>query len=72
MKIGTEATLIFHQIFIGSSNDETKFPHKLLLTNVKVSKLRQAFANHSSANVKLSKTQLQSSNRKIKRILQFP
>ena len=30
----------------------------MLLTNTQVSKLRQAFANGSSANVKLSKTQL--------------
>ena len=35
---------------------ETNFPHKLLLTNRKVSNLRKAFANHLSANIKLSKT----------------
>ena len=34
------------------------FPHKLLLTNTQVSKLRKAFANNFSANIKLSKTQL--------------
>ena len=43
---------------IGDSNDESNFPHKLLLTNTKVSKLRKAFANGSSDNIKLSKTQL--------------
>ena len=32
---------------------------KLLLTNTHVSRLRKAFANNSSANIKLSKTQLQ-------------
>ena len=42
----------------GDSNDENNFPHKLLLTNTQVSKLRKAFANSSSANVILSKTQL--------------
>ena len=31
---------------------------KLLLTNTQDSKLRRAFANNSSANIKLSKTQL--------------
>ena len=31
---------------------------KLLLTNAQVSKLLKAFANHFSANIKLSKTQL--------------
>ena len=43
---------------IGSSNDETNFPHKLLLTDTKVSKICKAFANGSSANIKFSKTQL--------------
>ena len=38
-------------------DDETIFPHKLL-TNRQVSNLRKAFANHSSADTKLSKTQL--------------
>ena len=39
-------------------DNENKFPHKLLLTNAQVSNLRQAFTNNSSANIKLSKTQL--------------
>ena len=39
-------------------DDETDFPHKLLLTNRQVSNLCQAFENHSSADIKLSKTQL--------------
>ena len=39
-------------------DNETNFPHKLLLTNKQVSNLRKAFANHSSADIKLSKTQL--------------
>ena len=43
---------------VGNPNDEKNFPHKLLLTNTQVLKLRKAFANNSSANTKLSKTQL--------------
>ena len=43
---------------IGNCNDETNFPHKLLLTNAQVLKLRKALANNSSTNIKLSKTQL--------------
>ena len=39
-------------------DNETNFPHKLLLTNRQVSNLRKAFANHLSADIKLSKTQL--------------
>ena len=42
----------------GELNDENNFPHKLLLTNTQFSKLCKAFANGSSANIKLSKTQL--------------
>ena len=38
--------------------DENNFPHKLLSTNTQVSRLLKAFANGSSANIKLSKTQL--------------
>ena len=39
-------------------NNETNFPHMLLLTNRQVSDLRKAFTNHLSADIKLSKTQL--------------
>ena len=42
----------------GNSNGETNFPHNLLLGDTQVSRLRKAFANGSSANIKLSKTQL--------------
>ena len=42
---------------IGISNDETNFPHKLLLTDKQVSKIGKAFAKGSSANTKSSKTQ---------------
>ena len=43
---------------IGNSDDETNFPHKLLLTNRKVANLCKAFANHTSTDIKLSKAQL--------------
>ena len=39
-------------------DNETNFPHKLLLTNRQVSNLRQSFANYLSTDIKLSKTQL--------------
>ena len=42
---------------VGDSNDENNFLQKFLLTNTQFSKLRKAFANNSSANIKLSKTQ---------------
>ena len=39
-------------------NNETNFPHELLLTDKQVSSLRKSFANNLSADIKLSKTQL--------------
>ena len=39
-------------------DNETNFPHKLLLTNRQVANLCKAFANHLSTDIKLSKTQL--------------
>ena len=58
IKNGTEVTLKLSSNVVGDSNDENNFPQKLLLTDTQVSKLRKAFANNSSANIKLSKTQL--------------
>ena len=43
---------------VGDPNDKTNFSHKLLSTNAQVLRPRKAFANNSSANIKLSKTQL--------------
>ena len=46
---------------VGNSNDNTNFPHELLLTNRQVENIRKAFANHLSTDIKLSKTQLSKS-----------
>ena len=54
IKNGTEVTL---SNVVGDSNDENYFLHRLLITNAQVSKLREVFANGSSANIKISKTQ---------------
>ena len=43
---------------IGNSDDEINFPHKLLLTNRQVANLCKAFANYTSVDIKVSKTQL--------------
>ena len=43
---------------IGNLDDETNFPHKLLSTNRQFANLRKAFANYTSTDIKLSKTQL--------------
>ena len=39
--------------------DGNNFPHRLLITNAQVSKLRKAFENGLSSNIKLSETHLQ-------------
>ena len=43
---------------VGNSNDNTNFPHELSLNNRHVQNIRKAFAKNTSANIKLSKTQL--------------
>ena len=52
---------------IGDSNGEANFLHKLLLNGRKVSRVRKAFMNNSSANIALSKTQLSTIRRISKR-----
>ena len=43
---------------VGNSNDNTNFPHELLLTNRQVANIRKAIAKNTSTDIKLSKTQL--------------
>ena len=56
IKNESEVVLRLSSNMIG--DDETNFLHKLLLTNRQVAILRKAFANKSSTDIKLSKTQL--------------
>ena len=57
-KNGTKETLNLSSNVVSDSNDETNFRHKLSLTDTQVLRPVKAFANGSSANIKLSKTQL--------------
>ena len=58
-KNGTEVTFFkISSNAFDDSNDENSFLHKLLLANTQILKLRKAFANGLSANIKSSKTQL--------------
>ena len=43
---------------VGNSNDNTNFPHKLLLTDRQVANIRKDFANNLSTDVKFSRTHL--------------
>ena len=56
MKNGTEVTFKLSSNVADDSNDENSFPHELLFSYYRVSKLCKAFTNNSSANIKLSKT----------------
>ena len=56
IKNGTEVSLNLSSNLIVNSNEETNFPHKLLLTDTQVSKICKSFENGSSANPKFSKT----------------
>ena len=56
IKNETEVVLRLSSNMIG--DDESNFPHKLILTNRQVANLRKAFADKSSTDVKLSKTQI--------------
>ena len=56
IKNETEVVLRLSTNMVG--DNEYNFPHKLLLTNRQVANIRKAFANHSSSDIKLSKTQL--------------
>ena len=50
---GTEVTLKISLTVVGDSNDENNSLRKFLLTFEQVSKLRKAFANNCSANIRL-------------------
>ena len=56
IKNETKVVLRLSSNMIG--DNETSFPHKLLLTNRQNANLRRAFANYLSTDIKLSKTHL--------------
>ena len=58
IKNGNHVVLRLSSNMVGNSDDETNFPHKLLLTNRQTVSLRKAFNNHTSADIKFSKGQL--------------
>ena len=58
IKNETDVVLRISSNMVSNSNDNTNFPHELLLTNRQVANIRKAFANHPSIDIKLSKTQL--------------
>ena len=58
IKNDNEGILKISSNIVDDSSDEDNFLHKLSLTNAQVLRLRKAFSNSLSANIKLSKAQL--------------
>ena len=58
IKSDTDVVLRISSSMVGNSNDNTNFPHELLLTNRQVANIRKTFAKNTSTDIKLSKTQL--------------
>ena len=58
IKNETDVVLRISSNMVSNSNSNTNFPHELLLTNRQVANICKAFANHSSIDIKLAKTQL--------------
>ena len=57
IKNETDVVLRLSSNMIGNSDDNTNFPHELLLTNRQVANLRKAFAKNTSTDIELSKIQ---------------
>ena len=58
IKNETDVVLRISSGMVGNSNDNTNFPHKLLLLDRQVANTCKAFSNNLSTDVKFSKTQL--------------
>ena len=58
IKNETDVVLRISSNMVSNSNDNTNFPHELLLTKRQVANIRKAFAKNTSIDIKLSKTQL--------------
>ena len=56
IKNETKVFLRFSSNMVG--DNETNFPHKLLLTNIQVANLPKVFGNYLSTDIMLSKTQI--------------
>ena len=52
IKNETDVVLRISSNMVSNSNDNSNFPHELLLTNRQVANIRNAFTNHSSIDIK--------------------
>ena len=53
IKNESDVVLRLSSNMVGNSNDNTNFPHELLLTNRQVENIRKAFAKNTSTDIKL-------------------
>ena len=58
IKNETDVVLRISSNMVGNSNDNTNFPHELLLTNRQVTNIGKTFAKNTSTDIKLPKAQL--------------
>ena len=58
IKNETDVVLRISSNMVSNSNDNTNFPHELLLTNRQAANIGKAFAKNTSTDIELSKTQL--------------
>ena len=59
IKNETDVVLRISSNMVSNSNDNTNFPHELLLTNRQIANIRKAFAKNRSVDIKLSKLSYQ-------------
>ena len=59
IKNETDVVLRISSNMVSNSNDNTNFPHELLLTNRQVANILKAFANHSSIALNYQKLNCQ-------------
>ena len=52
IKNETDVVLRISSNMVGNSNDNTNFPHELLLNNRQVANIRKAYANHLLTDTK--------------------
>ena len=59
IKNETDVVLRIPSNMVSNSNDNTNFPHELLLTNRQVANIRKAFAKNTSIDIKYQKLDYQ-------------
>ena len=68
--IDNEAKVVLRLSSNMIGNDETNFPHKLLLTNKKVANLCKTFANYSSTDIIKFKNSFKNSKTQLSKMIQ--